>query len=617
MGIPEQDRNKLSGDRRFSRLLQTAQAIPDTMTVRGTALTIVLERINAPQGSMTITGAVAGGEITLNEVSVNSLRQPFTANIQGTSRVFVLIPQKQYDDGKVPVRDPVWVVSQIVWQSMERELTLDKRVDSLTDLVSNKNFDPRPFVSDDYRVMALSLEESLTYLRTGVGLHKQAVQNAVDIVQSKRLAFFESGEEPNWTGILFMIGFVFFIELAAVPLAAAMIGTLISGLARVSPTAARAVLGPAKAKEVETAVASLKLSKKYLKEIKLERDAGPGFYDQRLIKVAYEQYKEVIQDIRGLVKDSQKNLDIKLSEVHRHVAELIKSGEGKEHLSGLAKVLGKDNVKTNAKVFKEIAGGYSGKKDKKRPRQHVSVDLPLDVVLKMNIQSIFDNDLWFAERLYLEVNQVSKLALVANPNNQEHRALLKEAIRNGPRLHRRIMELEQSVSSLQEPFENIGMENLNKELTKTYELKIWILLYATRYSAHRKLVIQGVENGVTGIGFYKSPVTPEERGQLSQNLNLKEVWRDVTREEYEKLMNDGYVVEVFERGDANKRKTLFNYLKARFDWEGDGSDKVIATQLADMHAALHGGQKKSGLTPEELLATSVTWTRTRPAPERE
>ena len=72
MGIPEQDRNKLSGDRRFSRLLQTAQAIPDTMTVRGTALTIVLERINAPQGSMTITGAVAGGEITLNEVSVNS-----------------------------------------------------------------------------------------------------------------------------------------------------------------------------------------------------------------------------------------------------------------------------------------------------------------------------------------------------------------------------------------------------------------------------------------------------------------------------------------------------------------------------------------------------------------
>lgn len=620
------DRDRLSGDSRFSRLQQSIAGLPESLTAISGDLELTLIRDVRGSPTMTLAGVRESG-VDTDRVGVAALKKPFVTTLDEEPAFVFMAPLTDYPDQLVPVSAALIVITQRQTALYLAAQAADDRGQSLFDLLDDPKVDPRPLVRDVYGNLAMTLEEYVVTFRMINTVHKQAVQNAVDIVQSKRLEFFESGESPNWNGVLFMIAIVIFIELAVVPVAASVIGSLIAGLARVSPKAAGAVIGSGPARELEKSIASLRNISMSLKATNRERlssaltaarsgrGAGTSVFDAKLMKQTYKEYDSFVD---APVKNSRDKADDILgqqTQVYEQVAALIRTGQGKEHLAGLTK----DNIKTAAKVGKEVAGGFSGKKKKHRPKQQTSTVMPLDVLLKKNVQNVLDIALWEAEQTLTHIKRIGTLAYRANPGIPANRKTLVQAIKDAPFWEKRVLELGSTMDPVHEALDDPGIDAIGVDLAIEYELRLWVMLYATRYAAHRGLGISSPPSRTAGAWFWKEPVTEEDTKSFPPD-RYRHYWRDISRETYETYEKEGYVVAIRARGDKNKRKALMDYLRARFTRLTEMDDDAIAEFMADTHALLQNFEvtgKTFDLSEEELTQTGIVWQHIDPDSEEE
>ncbi len=632
MNLPELDRARVARDR---RLAQQPIELPALLELQGNTVRLTLSSDGTGFYTL-IQVTVPGGE--LDGVSQRTLNQPFTR--QGDPRKFLLVPQGSFINGVVPIGSTIQVAARGISSETRRELAdtplttiLDVEQKQLLEALVASQSDLRPALIALYEELEMSMGDSLTYVRKGVELHKQAIQNAVDIVQSKRISFLETGKDPYWQGIIGMIAIVFFVELAAGVVGAAFVGMLLRGLARFSPTTAASLAGGmvrVKAptlQNVNKLMARLKQNKDGLRLLKQQRRdrSGPMFVTPGYLSEP-ARMATAVNIVNGKISElkSQRRALIDALKKDRSALkkQAVDSVQASDFLREKAAALS-DEAKLAAKAGKEVAGGFVSK-TKGRKFQADSALIPLDVSMKLHVQTIWDEELWNVEQIYQDIRAIRReIPFIGEDQGETQLSLALSVLPT-------VLDLEVFAETLRIYLEENALGLLNDLLASDYELRLWVMLYGGEVAHYKALELRfPIQPRYPGDKVMRTvfPVTieqdkkdleladPDNRNMLSAlNLLPREAaavrsWRNISRTEFEQLRNT-HVVHVEHVG----RKEFFEYIRKRFFPEKTYNE--IAEVLADMYQALRKAIDTSHRRLSRDVTAGIRWVITQSATDQ-
>jgi hypothetical protein len=322
-------------------------------------------------------------------------------------------------------------------------------------------------------------------------LHKEAVQDAVDIIQSKRLDFIETkSEEIDVAGILISLFIIFSFELGVVGFLFSEIASRLasSALFKAVSNAMLKFIGSRNRKAVRDTLQSL---------------AKKVADDKALIKKVDEELSSdsLLSFARADLKRKRKNFEFDLNKSEEAVKNI--------DMNKLALDIGKKTYDSMLNTFKKVSDKLEPdlrviskdvvlegeenihKLDKNKSEQHENI-VPIDVYFKACIQNLREEEVLIIGDL---INLTKMLLTEAELNidlDQERIQLHNEILKNVPPLE----SLSGSLKDLQNYF-NEGFDYATAKDTQTieYEFMIWSLMLVNKVK-----VRPVITDDPTGIG---------------------------------------------------------------------------------------------------------------------
>ncbi|APZ93260.1 hypothetical protein [Fuerstiella marisgermanici] len=413
------------------------------------------------------------------------------------------------------------------------------------------------------------LELWLAHVRAGVTIHKDAVQNAVDTVQTKRIDFQGAPREANWNGIFMAIGVVIFIEIAAVRVGMSLGALLVKGLRKVRPGAFRDGISEARKaimsdrSKLQSALPSVRLNPG------MPANTGSVLWNASRFalspagrKLSPEQLHKRMTDIYGKafgssVKGYNAGQAV-IREAANNPKQVTRSLDNAAIREWLTDKEWMDIIKTGdvGKVGMKLAKETIdfGKKQSRFPESNPLLR-PVDVIFKTMIQSQFDQELFRAEQHLENVRWLHSQVWTQSPETAMENLKLAASI------HSEELQLNVEQAGWDQLFESESYDSLKRRVTDEYELSLWALMYADKVHKYQ---------------VYDKTIP-------SMTYERIKCWREVDYETFAKTPA-AQRREWYHQNDE-QFQLMLTYLRHRFF--PDSPPESIAKQLNDLNRHIH------------------------------
>jgi len=388
-----------------------------------------------------------------------------------------------------------------------------------------------PLTLDQYvaflKVRGSLLEQLLAHIRIANQLHKEAVQDAVDIVQSKRLDFIETKDQEFDVFGMFAVALTFvFIEFgvaeAIIQSAAKVALKVASGpmmkrsldfLFKIAGRASGRSRSASGIRDLERSTAQLQLEAAQLSnravELTVQSNRSPSFEKAKRLNAQAFALRQKSQNKLSLVKGDERQKVRLAGELKDELIAI-----GKEDLGKILK-FGRERVKpaaiAAADVLKEAGEAQRDVKDAPFADSKGSGEanpVPLDIHLKTFFQNFYESQVQLFERML----SISKLLLLEIETGGiallESADLHQRALAHFPSLE----QLRDMIAQYNETFGEEFSYTAAKEVqTREYEFLIWSLKLGSKVS-----FVKFEKPRKPDFDFTKTPVSPETPGAIAQ-----------------------------------------------------------------------------------------------------
>jgi hypothetical protein len=317
--------------------------------------------------------------------------------------------------------------------------------------------------------MQLNREIALEQLRRLAEIHRDAVQNAVDILQTKRIDFLENPQETGIEGSIM----AFVVALIAGGVTTSVVGSVVELIA----TGVFSIIGRWERKRANETISAfirqrqdqLEVATLSLKSV--QRKFVPGnARGSRMQNTFKEQIAKLKKDVsqakmeqrlllQGLLEDSM----VRSQALRARLKDPIKKADGGPDL------VNKAGEFVTGKATESLSAIPSSVTQTKADSSVQMTAMPLDVAIKMEVQNYFDPWLLAAEDSIRFLKQ-ARLTVISVPGLLSDEAI--DEIIALVELSAALDEFSASVSSL-----TAGAFDLRADLTSFYELLLWLTMY--------------------------------------------------------------------------------------------------------------------------------------------
>ena len=337
-------------------------------------------------------------------------------------------------------------------------------IDQMVNFIKSRN--PRDLVTLINNQISLR-QRDLVRLRRLMYIQQTAIQNAVDIVQTKRIDFLRE-KEDTWADGVF--GALFFAVVFAIfpveAVLARLLGKLMQVITRV--LGARFVAGLFNKPRINMGEQIVKLEK----ELEKLRVTGPiSQRQQGRASRAAAALEANIRDIKAELGQSRENekqyLDFLVIQAAEHF--------NKPYLKVIPKVLA-DKVEESIK--KNITG--SGEQDQQAQTKTLS-GVPVDIAIKEQVQELFATLVFTAEDVIATLEVFRDSLLSQMPSDEALTALLNILVTDPS-----------TETDKKENHANIFAEDVQQLIltaTDAYEQLIWIIMYGNQVIERKKIEV--------------------------------------------------------------------------------------------------------------------------------
>jgi hypothetical protein len=353
---------------------------------------------------------------------------------------------------------------------------------------------------------ALELDRELAagQLRRIAGLHRDAVQNAVDIVQTKRIDFLENPQEAGVEGSI--------MAFIADNVADVILEAILLSVFQLVAVGALAILGRARLGGRQRSLSAGILQRRQTirgltQELAALRRKGTT------ISVRNRQARASHQRLVNLVKARKAVLEAEITadELKKtllpetFVEDAIERAQQLREKPGTILTKGKDFAKEKGKdELKSLASPSQTKADT-TPRPSA---IPLDVAMKLEVQDYFDPWLAAADDIiaFLKQTRVTFAATGDLPENAIDEVMALAEMSGA--LDDVIQEIASGVA---------GLRDVRADLTAFYELMLWLVMYRPRLSKVPLAPSKGTSDPIGGVvpGPLKPKLPSGDKGTMN------------------------------------------------------------------------------------------------------
>ncbi len=395
------------------------------------------------------------------------------------------------------VRIPFDARAQAKEQQAAREAQVRAETDELATLLVAGDADA---LDQFLESLVLDREDDLMHLRQLVGVHRDSVQNAVDIVQTKRIDFMESPQETGLAGSA--MAFVVTNVLAGA------ITSALGGVLQLVLTGAFAVTGGGfqrrrqgnlsqffseRRSALDTLAGKLKTAQKQLNRF----DRGRPKSGKRL-NAALAKRAEAFEGFKPPKLDTQLAIgSIAEDAMARSAALVARLKKPEVRKDGSVDQVNKFGALAMAKPVEAIAKAVDATAQTK-PDAGNPLALPVDVAMKMEVQDYFEPWLQAAES---SVGFLRWVRLVLRSTGDLPQDVLQELFESlgGAQALREFRQDAQSITA--------DLPTLRASLTSHYELLLWLTLYHHSIGQVRRIRVPAQYGGGEEIAIPAAAAT--------------------------------------------------------------------------------------------------------------
>jgi hypothetical protein len=342
--------------------------------------------------------------------------------------------------------------------------------------------------------LVLDREQDLASLRQLIGVHRDSVQNAVDIVQTKRIDFLESPQETGLAGSA--------MAFVVTTLLTETITSALGGVMKLVLTGAFAVTGGGfrrgrqanlsqffseRRKSLDTLAVALKSSQDKLSRLDRGRPKSSNALSAALAKraEAFQGYTPPKFEKELAIGSIAEDAIARAARLMARLAQPEKRADGST--DDVAKVAGALMAKPAAAIAQVVESTAQARPDAGNP-----LAVPVDVAMKMEVQDYFEPWLQAAEA---SVGFLRLVRLVLRRTGDLPQEVLQELFDSlgGAQALREFRQGAQAFTA--------ELPGLRASLTSHYELLLWLTLYHHTIGRARRIAIPAQH----GSGLHRGP----------------------------------------------------------------------------------------------------------------